>query len=49
MIFVQQYCSLDAATNDEMRKGCHFIVNSLETRGDNITAMFGTETELTTA
>ena len=48
MILFQQYCALDAATNDEMRKGCHLIVNSLETRGDNITARFGTESELIT-
>jgi hypothetical protein len=38
------YFALDAAPNDEMREGCHLIVNSLETRAD-ITANFGTESE----
>jgi hypothetical protein len=28
--FVQRYCALDAAINDEIRRRCHLIVNSLE-------------------
>jgi hypothetical protein len=43
-----EYCALDTTTNDEMRTGRHFIVNSLQPRADNIAARFGTESELLT-
>jgi len=29
MILLQRYCGLDAASNDEIRRGCHLIVNFL--------------------
>jgi hypothetical protein len=28
MILLQRYCALDAPANDQMREGCHLIVNS---------------------
>ncbi len=30
MILLQQYCALDATIIDEIHRGCHLIVNSLE-------------------
>src|ERR1700682_250365 len=36
-------CVRHQRPNDEMHKGCHLIVNSLETRGDNIEARIGAE------
>jgi hypothetical protein len=34
MILFQQYCALDATINDEIHRGCHLIVNFLQSRGD---------------
>jgi hypothetical protein len=37
---LQKYCALDATAHNELRKGCHLIVNSLQASGDNIAARF---------